>query len=365
MPLRYQEVKEQILRDITALQPHDRIPSRPAMCQKYLVTRTTVDKAISELIREGFLYSVDGSGTYVTDEDKRNTSYKQNLINIGVLLPNIMADTYPGILKGIEDVTRKLNINVVLCNTDNNYQKQYVYIRRLLNSKIRGFIIIPAICKVNDAEIYQCLMKSNVPFVFCNRGIYDVHRPIISSNDFYGGFLATDHLIRMGYCRIAYLSTIRYKASIDRYQGYLAALSAHHVPFRGELAVIRDGDPTEERAYREAQSLFESGAQPDGLVCFNDHVALGAMRAAGEKGLRISRDLGVTGYDDTPLCGMMPIKLTSVAYRNYDVGRKAAEVLYRMICHPERPADDICIFQPELKIRESCLGKDETKAFSG
>lgn len=362
MSLRYREVKEQILKEITALQPHDKIPSRPAMCQKYLVTRTTVDKAINELIREGFLYSIDGSGTYVSDEDKRNTSYRQNLINIGVLLPNIMADTYPGIMKGIEDVTQKLNINVVLCNTDNDYQKQYVYIHRLLNSKISGFIIIPAICKASDAEIYQYLLKSNVPFVFCNRGLYDLDRPIISSNDFFGGFLATDQLLRKGYSRIAYLSPIRYKASIDRYQGYISALSQHHVPVRSELVVIRDGAPTEERAYIETKNLLEAGGKMDGIVCFNDHVAVGAIRAATEYGLRISRDLGVIGYDDTPLCEMMPLKLTSVAYKNHEIGQKAAEVLYRMICYPKKAIDDIYIFQPELKIRESCRGKEETFA---
>lgn len=365
MPLRYQEIKEQILKDITALQPHDKIMSRPAMCQKYLVTRTTIDRAINELIREGFLYSVDGSGTYVTDEDKRNTSYKKDLINIGVLLPNIMADTYPGILKGIEDVTQKRNINVVLCNTDNDYQKQYVYIHRLLNSKIKGFIIVPAICKANDMEVYQFLLKNNVPFVFCNRGFYDVERPIISSNDFFGGFLAADHLIQKGYSRPAYLSTIRYKASIDRYQGYIAALSQHNLPIDNRLVVIRDGAPTEELAYWEAKNLLSGDRKIDGVVCFNDHVAIGAMRAAREAGLRISRDIGIIGYDDTPLCEMLPIKLTSIAYKNYEIGKRAAEVLCQMICYPEKPVDDICIFQPELRVRDSCLGKDSTSLFTG
>lgn len=356
MALRYCEIKERILKDITLLQPHDKIMSRPAICQKYLVTRTTVDRAINELIREGILYSVDGSGTYVADGDKRNTPYKQDVINIGVLLPNIMADTYPGILKGIEDVTRKLNINVVLCNTDNNYQKQYVYVHRLLNSKIKGFIIIPAICKINDMEIYQYLLKNHVPFVFCNRGLYDVERPIVTSNDFYGGFLAADHLIQKGYARIAYLSTIRYKASIDRYQGYIAALSQHNLPIDSSLVVIRDGVPTEEQAYWEARNLFAREKRLDGIVCFNDHVALGAIRAAGEAGMRISRDIGVIGYDNTALCEMMPVRLTSVAYKNYEIGKKAAEVLYRMIRSPDQPIDGLFVFQPELQIRDSCLG---------
>ena len=327
------------------------------MCQKYLATRTTIDRAINELIKEGFLYSIGGSGTYVADTDKRNTSYKQHLINIGVLLPNIMADTYPGILKGIEDVTQKLNINVVLCNTDNNYEKQYVYVHRLLNSKIRGFIIIPAICKVNDMEIYQYLIKNHIPLVFCNRGFYDVKCPIITSNDFFGGFLATNHLIQKGYSRIAYLSTIRYKVSIDRYQGYLAALSTHHMPIVRSLSVILDSVPTKNQAYMETKKLLIKDRQIDGLVCFNDHVALGAIQAAEELGMQISKDIGIIGYDDTPICKISPVKLTSVSYKNYEVGKKAAEVLYQLIFHSDIPTDNIYIFQPELRIRDSCLGK--------
>ena len=118
--LRYLEVKEAILERITRQEPNTRLPSRKKLCDEFMISRTTIDRAISDLLKDGYLYSVAGSGTFVADLTVNDTPVRTDVINIGVIIPNILHDTYPGILRGIQDATQNRNINVVVCNTDND-----------------------------------------------------------------------------------------------------------------------------------------------------------------------------------------------------------------------------------------------------
>ncbi len=358
MAFRYKEVKDQIFDQIIHMNPHDKIPSRTELCAQYMVTRTTVDRAISELIGDGHLYAVDGSGTYVSDLAVNETSLKKNVINIGVLLPDIMHDTYPGILRGVEDVAEKQGINVVICNTDNDSEKQLSYEKRLLNSKVSGMIIIPAANGDQNFSLYPILEQAHIPFVFCNRDVPGTDKPLISSNDFYGGFIATKHLIECGYKKIAYLSAMRYTASVNRYHGYLAAHWDTGLPVDDGLVSFSDKRASSsDSGYEQMNKLLDTRDDVDGVFCFNDQIACGAITAIKEHGLRLSDDIGLVGYDNTPICEMMAVKLTSMSYRNYEIGSNAAQTLCRMIQDSDAPVERLMVFQPEIVIRDSCLGK--------
>ncbi|MHB8063947.1 MAG: substrate-binding domain-containing protein [Ruminiclostridium sp.] len=358
MAFRYIEIKSLIFDQIVHMNPNDKIPSRTVLCNQYMVTRTTVDRAISELIGEGHLYSVDGSGTYVSDFTGSKTTMKKNVINIGVLLPNIMHDTYPGILRGVEDVAESQEINVVICNTDNDSEKQLSDEKRLLNSKVSGMIIIPAANENQNFDLYQILLQADIPFVFCNRAVAGIDKPLISSNDFYGGFVATKHLLECGYKKIAYLSTMRYSASIDRYHGYLAAHWETGVLVDEELVSLSNQKVSSaDSGYAQMNKLLNTRDDIDGVFCFNDQIACGAINAMAECGLHVSDDIGVIGYDNTSICETMSIKLTSISYRNYEIGSNAAQILCKMIQDTNTPVERLTIFQPEIVVRSSCLGK--------
>lgn len=358
MPLRYKEVKELIFNDIVEMEPNTRIPSRSQLCKKYMVTRTTVDRSISELIGEGHLYSVNGSGTFVADLGEQ-VEVKRDVLNIGVLLPNIMHDTYPGILRGIEDTVQKHGMNVIICNTDHNSEKQFSYIKRLINSKVGGIIIVPAVSNDQHINIYSLLCEAGIPFVFCNRSEGGADSPLVCSNDFYGGYLATNQLIESGYQRIAYIEGVHYRVSVDRCQGYLAALWEHNIPVDENLirSYLNAKTSTRETGEELMNQLLDEITDLDGVFCFNDQMALGAMSAIIKHRKRVSDDIGVIGYDNTKVCEMIPVKLSSVAFRNYEIGQSAAEIILKMIEHPGEPVNKLTSFCPQLVVRESCVGK--------
>lgn len=357
MAFRYSEIMTLLLEDIKKYEPHTKLQSRPVLCQKYLCTRTTIDRAISQLMGEGYLYSIGGSGTYVSDLGLENAiNPDKDVSNWAVILPNVMSDTYPGILRGIEDFAQSKNINILICNSDNDEAKQYSYIVRVIASKVKGLVIIPAISSSINSAMYAYLQSSKIPFVFCNRPVPGVSVPLIASNDFYGGYIATKKLIEKGYKKIAYIAKIMYKTSTDRYQGYVAALNESGLEVDNSLVFLKGEGTSFEVGFNILNSLIKSGKSLDSVFCFNDAIAEGAIKAILDNGLRVSDDIGVIGYDNTSICDKMQPRLTSVSYKTYEIGHRAAEVLHEIIEGSFTEQASFFIFQPSLIERDSCNG---------
>jgi DNA-binding LacI/PurR family transcriptional regulator len=353
--LLYIQIKKQLIEAIKLLQPNDRLPARTELVKKYQVTRTTIDRAISELIGEGYLYSRDGSGTYVTGNEVSAiaTDNTPNVISWGMILPDITRDTYPGILRGVEDVANKYNINVVICNADDQSEKQTNYINKLIDANVKGLIIVPALIGAADLLSFERLRAKDIPFVFCNRSVNGVEAPKVTSNSFYGGYIATKHLIQCGYRTIAYVSRPMYSVSLERYQGYMSALTEAGMELREELVIFEDSW-SERASYESTREILTRRPRPDAIFAFNDIIAQNAYEGIAEAGLKIGADIGLVGYDDTNICERLPVKLSSVKFKTYEIGFKAAELLLSIMRGEDIPKNKTVILQPELVIRDSC-----------
>lgn len=349
----YSEIKERIKEDTKDLPPHTRIDTRMKMIKRYNVTRTTIEKAISALIGESYLYSIDGSGTYIAE---KQDSVRGNSVKAwGVILPTIVSNTYPEILRGIEDVGHEHKVNVVICNTDNDVGKQDHYVRKLAESGVQGIIIVPAISAVSALESFSFLAGKGIPFVFCNRGVHGVQAPRVLSNNFFGAYLATKHLITLGYKRIGFISKPHfYSLSEQRYQGYLGALSEAGLPIVPDCARFENVIDAERTGYDSALQLLRAQSPPEAIFCFNDEMAKGAYEAAESLGLRIGIDLGLVGYDDSEVCNRLPVKLTSVRYPKYESGKQSAQILLNLIQGEPIDPGHTVVLQPELIVRQSC-----------
>ena len=354
--LRYKEVKSMLLDEISKCKPTDKLMSRPLLCKKFDTTRTTLDKAVKELVEEGILVSKNGSGTFIAPFSKEELV--QSGSNWGIIVPNIMDDVYPGIIRGAENIAQGYGINLILCNSDNNADKQEQYIRRLLISGISGFIIVPVIS--NDVRenlrLYSQLTDAKVPFVFCNRSIEGIDVPTVTSNSFYGGYIATKHLINRGYKNIAFISKLKYRTSIERCHGYVSALIESGIEINRGLVILDGQNDGSHDGYTEMKRLLDSDVKIDAVFCFNDYVVKGVCKAIKEYGLKVSDDIGIIGYDNSDICTMLEPKITSVSYKNVEIGERAAELLWKMINHMPVSEFNYYLFQPEIVIRESCLG---------
>lgn len=351
---RYAQVKQELLEFIRNCPAGSPIPSRAELMERFGVTRTTIDRAISELIGERHLYSRKGSGTFVAGGSQGLPPPSAEVESWGIIIPNIVSDTYPEILRGVEDVCHDLGINLVICNTDYDPEKQGRYIRKLIDSGALGLIVVPAPVTRESLCSLQMLHEHHVPFVFCCRGVEGVKAPKVVANDYYGGNIATRHLLSLGWKRPAYLGGRHFAASEQRYHGYLSALyeagievDREHVRFNDDLSLL-------EFANGAMRALLDLPNPPDSVVCFNDKTAQGVYRALQSAGLTVGRDIAVIGYDDTNICETLPVRLSSIGYPKYEIGQTAARMLMEIIKGKRPLQQAMAVLPPVLVARESC-----------
>lgn len=355
MALRYRESKKDIKDLIKGIKPNHKIPSRAWLSNKLCVARATVDKAIRELVSEGNLYAIPGSGTFVSDGGPG-----EKIQNWGVVLPNIIKEIYPDLLRGIEDFASSNQINIVICNSDNSALKQQKYVDRLISSEVDGCIVVPSIYAENNYGVYEKFIKEKIPIVFCCRCVWGIKAPFITTNNYYGAYLATKHLINSGCKRIAYISEVKYITSMDRLYGYAAALNTERIEVDNKLVLLCN---RKDQKFKEAViELLEKESPVDGVFCFNDNIASIVYPILSELGYRIGENISVVGYDNTQLAsGLLP-PLTSVTFRSKEIGFCAANCLYELIQGNYEKQDEVHFFDPYIVERESCMiGKKNTE----
>lgn len=167
---------------------------------------------------------------------------------------------------------------------------------------------------------------SETPIVFLNCYTGDKRQVSVLPAEVAGGFCATEHLIQKGHRRIGFLNGESWMdAAVDRLKGYRQALATHDIPFDSTL--MRNGDWLPLKGYELAKELLTLQDRPTAILCANDLMALGAMEAAAELGLRVPEELSIMGYDDQELARYTHPPLTTIVLPNYEMGRHAAELL--------------------------------------
>lgn len=349
----YKLIKEQLIVLIGKMEVGERLPSRTALCRSLCTTRTTLDRAIAELVLEGVLSSKKGSGTYSTGLLDGKMPYMENW---GVIVPSADVDVFPDLIQSIRAFADDHGINTIVCDTQSDAETQERFIKRLLASGVSGFIIVPIVSKTAamSARLYRALLQSNIPFVFCNREVEGIDVPTVKSTDFYGGYVATKHLIEQGYRRIAYIATQKYQTSMERCQGYINALIEQGMEI-DRARIYLPLDPTPDCYYQKALEMLQSKNPPDAIFCFNDGVAEEVYRAIKDCGLRVSADVGVLGYDNTKKAEVLSPPLTSMDYQSEAIGKMAAELLWKLTEGIPCASDfQSYLFQPTLIKRQSC-----------
>jgi DNA-binding LacI/PurR family transcriptional regulator len=354
--LRYKEIKNMLTAEVAKLNGNDRLPSRRELCEKLDTSKATLGKAINELVAEGVLYSRGGSGTYVAGGTEGLSVYEGQ--SWGVIVPDVAEEFYAKIVRGVENVAQSYGINLILCNSDYNLDKQEQYIKRLNNSGVSGIIIVPIASRDirDNIRLNNQLTEIKVPFVFCSRNTEGINAPIVAPNYFYGGYIATKHLLKMGYRNIAYISQYNNRSNIERSQGYIAALQKYRIEVNRNIMQFENKGRVPLIGYDSMKKILASGEIVDAVFSTSDDFCQGIYKAIVEAGLVVSDDVGVVGYNNADLCEKLTPALTTVDYKNLEIGTKAAEVLYKQIHGEPLTNYEFYLFQPELVVRDSCLG---------
>ncbi|MGF9916112.1 LacI family DNA-binding transcriptional regulator [Paenibacillus ehimensis] len=280
---------------------------------------------------------------------------------IAVILPKILAgygfDVHTKSWQdGIIERLERMEFDVIVSFFENRFTKQNNIKKLIAAKKVDGLVIMQPDL---DDETVNFLEKSDVPYVFCKYlpGAYQSKEvDFIYVDQFQGGYLASDHLIKLGHKNILCVSAnIEGDAFALRTEGFKAALHDNHLAFHEKLLFF--GDSTFKSGYQAIKENIQVLKDITAVFAQNDLMALGAISALKESGIRVPNDIAVVGYDDIELCTFFSPYLTTIHQPIKETAKLTCDRLVGLL-HAKQPAERRQMkIAPNLVIRESCGSK--------
>ena len=267
-------------------------------------------------------------------ERSRQLNYRPNLLarglatrrsyTIGLLLPDYTHPFFAQIAKSVSQIVRTHGYHLLISSFDEDPELELSESQGLLARHVDGMIVTTS-QDSRAKEMFEGLLKRNVPFILIDRPMKGVRATFVGADHKEIGELATQHLIEQGCRSIAHLRGPEIPIADDRCAGYRAALKENGFCVKPQL--ILEAGFQRESGYDAMRKLLASGVSIDGVFCFNDLIAIGAMMAILDAGLRIPQDIAVVGSGNIPNSDALLVPLTSVDQDASKIGYCAAENL--------------------------------------
>lgn len=247
---------------------------------------------------------------------------------VGVVIPDISNSIFAEVARGIEDIANMYHYNIILCNADKKKDKEIRVINTLLEKQVDGLLFMGGV--VTDEHI-RAFQTSTVPIVLCGTTVDNGEIPSVDIDHEAAAYDAVNMLIEEGHRRIGMISgTLQDPATgYARYNGYRRALENAGIPVREEL--VRLGNYRYESG-AEAMSYFLGLAErPTAIFAATDEMAIGAIHAIQDHGLKVPDDVSVISIDNIRMASMVRPQLTTVAQPMYDIGAVSMRLLTKLM----------------------------------
>lgn len=258
---------------------------------------------------------------------------------LGLLVPDISNPFFAEMARSVEDQGHQLGYSVIICSTDNQEEKVKRYVNLLRQKQVDGVIIGTGI---SHGELLKPLQEHSLAIALIARDNPALDASSVRVHDLEGGRLAAEHLLQLGHRRLAVLAeNERVTSSSERVRGFVEAAASHGLEL--SPGCIAACDHKIEDGYRRAKAMLELAVRPTALFCCNDLLAVGALRAARELGLRVPEECSVVSFDDTILASVTDPPLTVIAQPIEQMGRMAVDLVVRGLSGKGDPARPIVL----------------------
>lgn len=247
---------------------------------------------------------------------------------IGVIIPEIVHYFFSSVISGIEDVASQKGYTVILCQSNESYEREVANARTLLSHRVDG-ILVSISKETQSFNHLSDIQEGGIPLVFFDRIAPEVNADQVIIDDMEASYKATRHLIETGRTRIAHFAGPQSLViGRERLQGYMNALTEAGLPIDKRLIVEAD---TFEKARNAVVEMFDAGIIPDGVFAVNDLTAIGAMQTIQKRGYKIPDQISIVGFSDGRFSGITDPHLSSVDQHGYEMGTTAADILFERI----------------------------------
>jgi LacI family transcriptional regulator len=315
----------------------------------YVLNRNEVVKVPQET-RQRIFEAVAQLG-YVPNHLARSLRSGQTQ-TIGLVVPDNSNPFFAEVARLIEDVVFQHGNSVILCNSDGDAAKESAYVDVLIAKQIDGVIFISA---NGSIKALKELQGSGIPYVIADRDIKNVQADLVLVDNRAGAYLATRHLIELGFRKIVCITGPHHTSSATRVEGYRRAYTEAGIAVDPRLIV--PGDYHIEGGLAAMNRVLDAGSLPDAVFACNDLMAIGAMRAIRSHGLQIPQDISVVGFDDIPLAQAIDPQLTTVSQPVAEIVKEVTRLLFIRIQNKKDAAAQgepvKIMLQPRLIVRGS------------
>ncbi|MDI3531363.1 MAG: LacI family transcriptional regulator, purine nucleotide synthesis repressor [Candidatus Atribacteria bacterium] len=267
---------------------------------------------------------------------------------VGCLVPDVENLVFARLAKYLEEFLSAHGYSVILCNTNNDKNKERNYLSVLVQRKVDGIIF----SRVSDESIlFMSSYFRQVPYVVLDRTLEIEFAPTVKLDNFLGGFLAARHLVELGHrCLACVTGPLKIRLCRERLEGFREGLKVAGIDLRNEYIV--ESDFKINGGKEAALRMLATGNLPTAVFAHNDMMAFGVMQAFRSEGLDIPRDISVVGFDNIPLCEVVSPSLTTVAQPFEEMARLGVELLDGLI-RGEKVTQKVMVVKPYLVIRSS------------
>lgn len=359
----YKQIRQELVGEIEIRNPAPNSPyySEKDIIERFKVSRVTVRQAMDLMEQDGYIYRVQGKGTFIGSLETKPTK------TVAFVATCIMKNGVETVLlRSVEDYLNRQNYNLVVCNNNNDFVKTERYLRRLIKSHIDAIIYI---CVISDNEyakngqLVDFVLKNDVPCVLVDRTVETPGKNVFSvtADNYRGAYQMTEHLISIGHTRIGFCATADNSAMQERMSGYLNCLADHNIPLNKEyIQKMRSLDEYQVTAMHYI--MMED--RPTAIFATNDQMAIMLMEGLASFNVKIPEDIAVVGFDDYSLTPLNPNTLTTMRVPLWEIGKLAASVVVDQLQGKEITPRAIRI-PCELVVRESCGSKPVNRMPAG
>ena len=271
---------------------------------------------------------------------------------IGLIVPDLMHSFFAEVAKGVDRKLGPLGYQIIISSSGENAETELRQIKLLLARMVDGLIIASAAPHATRSMV-ELLERGKARYVLIDRVFLNWKANYVGVKDDKIGAMATEHLIEQGCTRIAHLRGPMVSTGKGRLRGYRRALAKHGLKVPPEYVV--SGAHEDSTGYDAMQRLLQLKPRPDGVFCYNDPVAAGAIRAILEAGLDVPRDIAVVGAGDVHYSDLLRVPLSTINQSSFQIGETAAELLLECMESKTPLPPKRIFFPPRLVVRESSL----------
>ena len=273
---------------------------------------------------------------------------------IGLIVPDLEHPFFGEIAKAIARRIRTLDYSLIIASSEEDPFIEHREVEGLIARQVDA-LVLASVQTSADVVVFQRLADLKIPYVLVDRNFPELHANYVGVDDAAVGRAATEHLIACGCRRIAHLRGPEVSTGVGRLRGYRETLSRHGMDVPVEYVVELKGgdDRSEEHGDEATKRLLGLKVPPDGVFCYNDEVAIGALRAILGAGLRVPDDIAVIGVDNIRFADLLRVPLSSIDQNSYQIGERAARLALKLI-ESRKPLRSAQIILPvQLVARDS------------